>query len=273
MDSPDRGSPKPNLTEDKKDVVTGIIENDKRAFNEWAADPNNQGKLSLPEPALRYMVISSRILELADDPTQVGLDIAESSASRAWTLVVEHRTSPVTNQEAGKRYLSKKEELRKKRIRQGRQLVLNTPEEDKIVLPSDVDPYHVDKYQKLFESGVFSPNDYFLYNTNLMVPDNNPKALYIGDYRIRDRLQRQGIGTSFYERLRECARQLGFRFLTGQNWENNNITYFRDKLGRVTLDQIKPEKRGEFLEIDIERLLGLATVDFLYPEDKDIYLQ
>lgn len=269
MDSPDTGTSNP--VEAKRDIVNSIIATDKKTFYEWSADPNNKGKLAIPKPALRYMVIPPRILELVDDPTEVGLDVVENTQNRADALVVEHKSTPITDEDSRERYLNERAEvLRRERTRQGNSVRFFIPKRGGPIIPSDVDPYHVDeKYLKLVEAGVFSLDDYFLNNIELAVPEEHPQVLFVADYRIRDSLQRQGIGTSFYERLRECARELGFRFITGHNWENNNIVYFRDKLGRSTLDQVRPERRADFSNITTE--LEKYTIDFLYQEDKPIY--
>lgn len=274
MDSPDQGQPNLNSQESKNDAISELTKKDRKAFYEWSADPNNKGKLALPEAVLRYMLIPQRIFEVAEDPTKVRLDIVQFSTKNIWSLVVEHKYSPVTNMDSRRRFLEEREKfLKTDRSKQGNPLVFFPPIIGAPASPTDVDQYHIEaKYQKAVEAGIFSPNDYFLNNVRLAVSDINPQVLYVADYRIRDSLQRVRIGTSFYTRLRECARELGFRFLTGQNWEGNNITYFRNKLGRSTLDQIKPEKRGEFSVISGESA-KLYSIDFLYPEDKIVYTQ
>lgn len=273
MDSPDVGSPKLNTPEDSKDAVSIIIATDKEAFKEYSADPNNKRRLNLPKTALRYMVIPPRILELVDDPTRVDLHLTEIATDKVGAIVVEHRAAPITDMNSRRKYLAEKDEFYKReKAKAGNPIVFMIPKTGGPSLPADVDPYHVnDKYLKLVESGVFSPNDFFINNIQLLAKDINPQVLYVADYRIRESLQRQGIGSSFYTRLRECAKDLGFRFVTGQNFENGNITYFRDKLGRSTLDQVKPEKRGEFS--DTAKPDKNTTIDFLYPEDKAAYIQ
>lgn len=270
MDSPDTGTPNP--LEAKSDIVNSIIATDKKAFYEWSTDLNNKGKLAIPEPALRYMVITPRILELADNPSAVGLDIAGTTPDRTGALVVEHKSTPITNEDSRRRYLDKRAEfLKREKAKQGNPMIFLIPKTGGPTVPNDVDSYHVnEKYLKLIEVGVFSLNDRFLNNIELAISEEHPQVLFVADYRIRDSLQKRGIGTSFYERLRECARELGFRFITGQNWENNNIVYFRDKLGRSTLDQVKPERRGDFSSITTG--LEQYSIDFLYPEDKPVYL-
>lgn len=272
MDSPDKGISSSISPEDKKDLIASITEKDKKAFYEWSANPSNQGKLALPEAALRYMLIPPRVLELSTNPEAVGLDIYETHFAAASALVVEHKSTPVSDMISRRKYLEEKEMfLKSERDKQGNPIVFIIPETGGLTLPQDVDPYHIeDKYRELVKSGIFSPNDYFINNIQLYVTDN-PQAIYVGDYRIRDAFQKSGIGTSFYTRLRECAKQLGFRFITGRNWENNNIVYFRDKLGRFTLDQVRPEKREDFSNTTSG--LEYYSIDFLYSEDKAIYIR
>lgn len=272
MNSPDLGSPKLDpLKGEAKMVIPKIIEADKRVFDEWAADPQSRGRLDMPEPVLRYVLIPPRIFELADDPNNIRLVVIVSKAAEIDGLVIEHKKPPVSNRDSLKKYLEDKEKfLKAERARMGNPRIFFPPEIGGPVLPSDVDRYH-ETYLKLVEAGEFGLDDYYINRANLRISKINPEVIYVGDYRIRDELRKQGIGSSFYTRLRECAKQLGFRFLTGNNWENNNITYFRDKLGRSTLDQIKLERRGDFSTASSG--LDKFTIDFLYPEDKNTYLQ
>lgn len=83
-----------------------------------------------------------------------------------------------------------------------------------------------------------------------------------------------GIATSFYQRLREAARAMGFWIITGNN-DACNIGFFRDKLGRTPFSLINPEFGGLFfpsIEDAIQPAMSpLTTIDFLYPEDKQKY--
>lgn len=83
-----------------------------------------------------------------------------------------------------------------------------------------------------------------------------------------------GIATSFYQRLREAARAMGFWIITGNN-DAGNIGFFRDKLGRIPFSLINPEFGGLFfpsIEDAIQPAMSpLTTIDFLYPEDKAKY--
>ncbi len=271
MDSPDVGSSKQDpLKTEVAAEISKIIETDKKAFNEWAADPQSRGRLDIPEPALRYILIPSRVFELVDDPNNIRLVTVASYPNEVNKLVVEHKTLPVSNKDALKKYSEEKEKfLKTERAKMGNPSIFFPPKTGGPAFPSDVDRYH-QTYLRLVEAEAFGLDDYYINRVNLRIPETNPEVIRVADYRIREELRKQGIGSSFYTRLRECAKELGFRFLTGNNWENN-ITYFRDKLGRATLDQVKPEKRSDFSIITTG--LEEHTIDFLYPEDKNIYLQ
>lgn len=100
---------------------------------------------------------------------------------------------------------------------------------------------------------------------------NPHKVLHVESYWDWGELRGKGIATSFYQRLRKIARQMGFRFITGENREEN-VGFFRGKLGRVTLGQIKPEYQYLFFRDTNDNRLHLRTIDILNPEDRARFL-
>jgi hypothetical protein len=121
----------------------------------------------------------------------------------------------------------------------------------------------------LANEGLLSPEDYpmlwFTFDGSYL-----PDMLYVGYYDDRAELRNKGVGKSFYDNLHNISRDMGYRYITGLNNEKN-IGFFT-KLGRVTLDQIKPEFRDKFRHNPGSKDTTLYTVDFLYNEDKEEYL-
>ncbi len=144
------------------------------------------------------------------------------------------------------------------------------PKEGGPQLPADVDAYHA-KLFKMIDQGQIGLNDYVI-NRVVLRNDRHPELLYVGDYADREELRGKGLASSFYSQLHENAGQMGFRFITGLN-NADNISFFRDKLQRSTLGDIKPERRGQFQDKPSEFDLKLYTIDFLNPNDKQIYTE
>lgn len=91
------------------------------------------------------------------------------------------------------------------------------------------------------------------------------EELNVVRYSDRPELRNMGVAASFYERLREAARKMGFSYITGANTEENS-GYYTKKLGRTTLDKLPPNLQHMFHDNHFD--LGiesdeLFTVDFL----------
>lgn len=94
-------------------------------------------------------------------------------------------------------------------------------------------------------------------------------------YSDTPEFQKLHVATSFYQRLREVARAMGFWIITGNN-NANNIGFFRDKLGRIPFSIINPEF-GELFFPSMQDVIQpamnpLTTIDFLDPCDKAKYI-
>ncbi|MDQ3018611.1 MAG: hypothetical protein M3Q64_01935 [bacterium] len=132
-------------------------------------------------------------------------------------------------------------------------------------------------YSRHFEHGIFKEGEHILLMSHLFTWDKDSEVLYINNY---DGLAKAGIGKAFYtETLPKVAKQFEIRFIVGNN-NDSNIEFFTDenKLGRSSLKDIKHEYREKFFpNIDAnesdEKVLKNATIQFLYEEDKKIYLQ
>lgn len=121
--------------------------------------------------------------------------------------------------------------------------------------------------------------EYIYLEVSLMSNPFNKKILGVSDYNDRPENTHKGIASSFYSRLRDISRALGYRFITGWN-ESRNITFFTvdtesKGLGRYQLKHVQPDKRAEFLSDSLNskhESLEYFTIDFLYPEDTQQYL-
>ncbi len=105
------------------------------------------------------------------------------------------------------------------------------------------------------------------------------KVLVVSSYEDNEETRRMGIGKSFYTRLYEVARHLGFSMVAGLN-NARNIAIFREKFARNPLRDIDPAKRLELSKLfedstfshSPQELLDHITVHFLDPKTADEYL-
>lgn len=277
----------PDLGESKEELVESIVDIDRRNFKNWISDSEKSRELDLPTSALRYVLIPKRILELADDPSRVGLIVDTHKPDEISAYVVEHKKEPVTNKESYEAYMAAREEF----LRQARAYSSETSPDSRLYLPPrstlgsvplDVDGYHIE-YKELIESGLMNFNDYFTNKISLVVT-NNPEVLYVAGYFDRHELRNKGVAKSFYSRLPEVARDLGFRIIKGWNSPDypkegikGNSSFFIEKLGRHTLKEVRPELRSLFIDPNQDDLSFaedefVQTLQFLYRKDEEKYL-
>lgn len=225
--------------------IAKILMADRAAFGEWVSDPGRRSQLDMPREALRALIIPPRILELAENPAGVDLVVLSQDTQSVEALVVEHRSEPVSNIESLYNYWEQR------LTGQGE-------------IPPDVDDYMASHIRFLLD-GTLGLNDYVTTELYLVLAGN--AQLRTGDYLDRVALRGQGIGTSFFGNLREGAIAMGMRYMIGQN-NKQNISFFRDTLGRYTLNQIRPEFWEEFTEEPEGTEPTLFTVDIFYEEDR-----
>lgn len=235
-----------NPEDRKKEVIDRIVSADRAAFDDWIKDPNHQRRLDMPEKPLRYLIIPERLLELADDPTQINT----LSLSRKRKYPNPNLLDAIILEREGRK------DRRGKAPKNGSGAAL-----------LDADGIH------LIHAGLISPNDLILHAIQMSVKGKGRERLYIHTYQDREELRHQGIATSFYGRLRENAIRMGFRFIQGVN-NSKNIEFFTKKLGRRTLEEIKPELQKFFWNISkLVEKPNLYTIDFLRPEDEEVFLK
>lgn len=100
----------------------------------------------------------------------------------------------------------------------------------------------------------------------------NSDQLYIDDIEVVPNRQKQGIATSFYYKLHSLADQLGIPFIKGYN-SPKNIDFFVRKLGRTTLDNIRPHLRDQYFPESKGVVHNLYSVDFVRDQDRVDFIQ
>ena len=206
------------------------------------------------------------MLELADDPNKVDVILEKRTRYSISAFVYEKRDEPVTNKVDYEKYLSRISELRKESQENPKnpfEIFLH-PEP-----PPEIDKFHALRSTQVYE-GLIDLHDYIFYEIHLFRA--GPHVIHVSIYEDKPSLQRKGMAKDFYFNLRNKIKLLGFRFITGSN-NYGNVEFFTSKLGRFTLDKIKPYLRAE-LTPSLRRVAfkDIFTIDFLYPEDKEEYL-
>jgi hypothetical protein len=248
---------------EKEAAIKQIRDNDRLAFETWVTQPDNKLRLDIPHEALRIL-IPQRIFELSEDP--INVDIVSYLEGR-WlqrAIIFERRKIPLSDRESLKTFIS--EFIKLNEGGDGHRNPLYPQ------IPEDIDAYHIE-FRDLINEGALSVNDYI---TNFFTLDNKfygeeevpLETLVVGEYEDRAELRGKGVATSFYTQLRDVAKQLGYRAIMGSNNEQN-ISYFTGKLGRLTLDQLPDQNRKLFQSVNSRIPADRVTIDFLYPEDKE----
>ncbi len=247
----------PQVDNDKKTEVERIVDSDRVAFEDWYKDPQHaQSFADAPHAAMRYILVPKVFLELSNDPEAVNAVIIDQTAKRLNGIVVEHKLQPVSNSESYEQYNMLLEQKRK-----------NTPNDEIFIPPDgpdDIDPEHL-LYNSFVEQGLIDFNDYVANVITLDVNENG--CLYVGTYHDREELRGKGVAKSFYKRLQDVARKMGFRYITGNN-DTRNLSFFTGTLGRSLIKDIKPEYWHLFMSTQQRAPSDTDTIDFLYPEDK-----
>jgi len=233
---------------ERQRIISNIHKADSVAFQDWFTKTNPYQELPSTAESVRYL-ISPGVWGFVGDPARMDVVMTTCDPERIEIFVIEHMDQPLTNIESLRRY---EEEISRPRTQ----------------LPADVDPFHWEALDEVLDG-------------RIQVTDKIYNEIYlksIGDelcviaYGDRSELRGKGIATSFYQRLREVAKKLGFRYITGKN-EKENKDFFKKKLGRVSFDQL-PDDLQEYFERhhggDIDHMDKDEdfTVDFLNPEDR-----
>lgn len=251
-----------NLTQypERRQLIDQIVKNDSEVFHEWVADSENAQRLDMPHEALRYVLIPPRILEIVEDPTKVDVINFYNTDDCIKAAVFVPTSHLVTNKDHLEDYLYL---LSKHHSKTSADISLE-PER-----PSDVDKFHAyyswEGYDEKFELTDFITNE-------ICLSAIFDQILNVDSYDDQEELRYQGVARSWYTRLHDATKKMGFRFITGYN-NPQNIKMFTQKLGRIPLDQIQIDQRwllhphhkaGEFP--------NLFTTDFLYEEDKEKFV-
>lgn len=105
----------------------------------------------------------------------------------------------------------------------------------------------------------------------------NPEmpVLKVVDYVDHPEYQGKLVGTSFFRNIEQCARDMGFRFVTGDHYGPREYRFFTKKLGWTPLSSLRPSFWSEIggSKSDIHLRFNTTTVSFLNDEEREDFLK
>ena len=127
------------------------------------------------------------------------------------------------------------------------------------------------KFLHYINSGRLSQFDRIMMTCELRIISGSVNILFVSNY---DGETSMGIASDFYSKvLPTLAKRVGVRIIAGVN-TSTNLSFFRDKLGRFTFKQLKPEAKGALLSTNrpSESDEEFTTIQFLEETDVEKYV-
>lgn len=183
----------------RPEQIDTILTSNWNRFENWVVQTSAYQAFDFPQDVAEVL-IPRRILELSQDPTAVHALVSEGGKNMG--IVVYERTSlPLSNLESVKQWHKERSSPR---------LLPNSQEE----APEGIDYMHL-RFLYELEKGTLTVNDKVYFQYLVDIPNGYPYVAETRNYTDRKELQRQGIGTSFYNRYEDVLKRLGFKYLTG----------------------------------------------------------
>lgn len=217
------------LTSQKEAAAIGG--NSWQRFIDWNTANGVKGSLSIPQE-IASVYIPPRIFELTQNPDKVDILLTDDSAHKLGFIIFESMDEPITDKTVLDRWIENGErrpETRKSSY-------------DDTWTPRGVDYMHA-RYSYLLGTGQLTAKD-FIYMQHIMKV-LSPSVVYNVNHFDRVEMRRLGIGTSFYDRLNDILKELGFKYNVGQ-LASPNPSFFNER--RIRLDKLPKNLRGEFPE-------------------------
>ncbi len=212
------------------------------------------------DPESYRQFIPDRVQTIAHDPQHITIRprVPASDQAIAFFVLETNYPDPLTDTAAWQQW---QQEIAVRRgASRDKPFALDPP------APAGVNRLHA-RFENEIVAGYLQLSDRILMTCRLTVTSENPQALLVVDF---DGETGQGIGTDFYTNtLPTFCKQLGLRFIVGQN-NGLNISFFRDQLGRYTMQDIRPEYQEHFFPGHSND--PLVTIQFLYDEDVAKYI-
>ncbi len=203
-------------------------------FVTWQEQTTKTQTLEIPQE-IADVFIPQRIFELSNDPSRVKTlmvqnrpELPEHKESLNF-IIYEHLDKPITDAHVYEEWKKQK------------QKVVGSPYRHTMNLASEVDYFHMHNHD-LIDSNQLSLNDKVYLHYIADVPAKYPHVVHTRNFFDRPELHGNGIGSSFYNRLEEVYKQLGFKYLAGEIFSLNR-SFFANR--RVHYDALSHEIRRE----------------------------
>lgn len=244
--------------------INEILKQDKTTFDSWILSTKPVRVATIPLNVLRFL-IPTPTFQTAQDPHNIsimGLSTQLSEVNNLNFIIFERRNLPVSDRNTLDNYMKVLrafyERLAVSRVDMSNREKIPIP-------PLEIDPFHIEEYE-FIEDGILTVEDFITNDISMRAIGPQLKVEWYSDH---PHLHGIGMATSFYGKLRYAAKAMQYRFIVG---ENPSPGYFVKKLGRSTLEEIKPELRHEFSSKPTIGNTETVTIDFLFDEDKVHYL-
>jgi len=219
---------------------------------------SGQRNESIPENILAEL-IPQRVFDIATNRDNLEVHRLGDKPEEISILVIEKDyPQQLTAQEDWNKWQEEKAKARKSQKGQMVKILPNSP--------NRINRLHA-KFNSDINAGTLALADRVLMTCKLrLYPDNN-QALYVGDF---DGETHQGIGQDFYKNtLPSFCKNLGLQFIVGKN-NAQNISFFKETLGRYTVDELKPEYQATLFPGKHKD--KFFTIQFLNNGDVDVYV-
>lgn len=223
---------------EKSHQIEELLTNYWQNFKDWQHNTGVQNTLIVPEE-VSNVFIPRRLLELSQDPTHMRVKLLESGKSSVdyidtslRFLLLEQLTQPLSDPEVWQEYLAG--EINPQII-DGERPWLKTQ-----IIPG-IDPEHL-AYKEFIQKEELSLNDKIFIDYSVDTFKGNPLVAHTRNLFDRPDMHGMGIGRSFYERLEDILRSLGFRYLSGDI--NSPHPGFFEKT-RIPFENLSQEEKND----------------------------
>lgn len=230
---------KAELKEDveRKAQIDTILDTNWSKFSAWVDDSGPLQTLEIPEEH-SGVFIPGRILELAENPSQINAFFRKVQPDSMSVIVYERFSEPISSHIEYGKWL---EEINEKRRNGQMAFVSPSRQED---APEGIDYKHV-PYSPLIESGALTLNDKVYFEYLAKVIKGYPQTAVTVNFFDRSEMHGMGIGRSFYDRLEEVLKKLGFEYLGGQVISGHAQFFEKDRSRYSDLPEDLREKLPE----------------------------
>lgn len=190
--------------------IEAILEGNWTRFDQWRMESGAHQTLAVP-PEVTDVFIPRRLLELSQDPNSLRTISFANAPEYLRFMIVERFEHPVSDPSIYARWQEEHPERHSRKLDIVK--LANTS-------PEGIDYKHI-LYNYLIEDGRMSLHDRFLLEykadleTRMINKPPYPVLVESSSFLDRPEQHKQGIGTSFYQRLEAVLKRLGFKYLSG----------------------------------------------------------